>query len=440
MHLQSNRRAVRRALLIVAAGLVAAATACTEQDVGTQACPALCPNQSVNVKDTTFELEVSDTTLTGFPTFGLETQIVLAQAGGALDTRGIIRFDSLATAYLPPGYTVDSSQVAITHPDSVRLFLAIDTLNSRVPASFTINVYDVDTTVVDSLTQLLVPLFNPSRLIGSRTFTSLTWLDTVSVPIDTAQMRRVVSGPGRLRVGLQVVAAGADAFVRVRSSESGFAPRLYYKAAPDSGATMEALLPRSNTPLIFSTAQASFADFTVVVLGTSPPVANTLAMGGIPGRRPVFTFNLPTQIIDSSEVVRATLTVTQLPRHSYRDTDTTQVFPIVASATSLVVDPVRAISFAQPLTGVLRAAYAKGAWSDSLPLVPRDSGRVNVELTAVVRQWRVNPTLLRRVIALRVADEGFTQADLRFFSSGAPSGLRPRMRIQYIPRPKTVTP
>lgn len=439
MQLSSFHGAARRALFILIAGLVAA-TACTEQDVGTQACPALCPNQNVGVKDTTFELEVTDTTLTGFPIFGVEQQIVLAQVGTTFDTRGIIRFDSIATAYLPPGFTVDSSPVAITHPDSARLFLAIDTLKSHVPASFTINVYDVDTTVVDSLTQLLVPLFRPSRLIGSRTFTTLDWLDTVSVPIDSAKMRQVVTGPGRLRVGLQVVAPGTNAFVRIRASESGFAPRLYYKAAPDSGATMEQLVPRSNTPLLFSTAQASFADWTQVVVGSPPPVPNTTSVGGIPARRPVFTLNLPTRIVDSSEVVRATLTLTQLPRHAYRDTDSTALYPLVSSATALVTDPVRAISFAQPLTGAVRAAYAKGAWTDSLSLVPRDSGKRLVEVTAVVRQWRVNPTLLRRILALRVADEGFTESEMRFFSSTAASGLRPTLRIQYIPRPRTVTP
>ena len=112
----------------------------------------------------------------------------------------------------------------------------------------------------------------------------------------------------------------------------------------------------------------------------------------------------------------------------------------MSSATALVTDPVRAISFAQPLTGAVRAAYAKGAWTDSLSLVPRDSGKRLVEVTAVVRQWRVNPTLLRRILALRVADEGFTESEMRFFSSTAASGLRPTLRIQYIPRPRTVTP
>jgi hypothetical protein len=440
MQFSSSRRAGRRALFMFAAAFLAAAVACTEQDVGTQACPALCPNQNVVVLDTTFTLEIADTTLTGYPTFGLEQQMVLAQVGDTLDSRAIIRFDSLATAYLPPGYTTDSAQVAITNPDSAHLYLTIDTLKSHVPASFTINVYDVDTAVVDSITQAVVPLFRPSRLIGTRTFASFEWLDTVSIPIDTAKMRLAVSGPGRLRLGLQVVAPGADAFIRIRATESGFSPRLYYKAAPDSGATMELLVPRSLTPALFSTAQATFADWTQVVIGTPPPIANTIAVGGMPGRRPAFIFNLPVKIVDSSEVVRATLTLTQVPRRTYRDTDTTAIYPLVSTATTNVTDLGRAISFAQPLLGSARASYSRGAWTDSLSAIPRDSGQIKIELTAIVRQWRVNSTLLQRIIALRVSDEGFTQADFRYFSTKAAANLRPSMRIQYIPRPTTVTP
>ncbi len=433
------RRASWRAILLLAAGLLGGAVACTEQDVGSQSCPALCPNQSVVVRDTSFELEISDTTLTGFPTYGVESQLVVASTAGVLDTRAIIRFDSLARIYLPPGFTIDSAPVPITQPDSARLYLAIDTLRSRVPASFTINAYDVDTTSVDSLTSLLVPLFRPSRLLGTRTFTAADWLDTVSIPLDSAKVRQVVTGPGRLRVGLQVVAASA-AMVRIRATESGFAPRLFYKAAPDSGATMVALLPRSTTPALFSTAQASFVDFTHVVLGAPPVAPNTMAIGGLPARRAVLLFNLPSKIIDSSEVVRATLTLTQVPRVTFRDTDTSAVYPLVAVATTNVIDPVRAISFAQPLFGATRARYSPGAWTDSLRLVPRDSGTRQMELTAVLREWRINASFLRRLVALRMGDEGYTEADMRFFSSTAPSGLRPRIRIQYIPRQATVTP
>ncbi|MBI3792546.1 MAG: hypothetical protein HY275_16920 [Gemmatimonadetes bacterium] len=436
-------RRLRRLAIPVAALVTAVLVGCTEQDVGSQACPALCPNQNVVVKDTSFDVVLTDTTLTGFQTFGIEQSLVLASVGGnaTLDIRAVIRFDSLQTAYLPPGFTADSAPVGITHPDSAHLFLHVDTLNSRVPATFTINVYDVDTTSVDSLTQLLVPLFRASRLIGSRTFTTPEWLDTVSIPIDTAKLRVIVGTTGRLRVGMQVVPPpGADAFVRIASTETTVAPNFFYKAAPDSGAAQVRLVPRSNTPALFSTAQASFADFTIPVVGTPPLAPNTLGVGGLPAKRTVVTFALPTFIVDSSQVIRAILTLTQLPRRGYRDTDTAQLIPLTYVASTNVTDPLRATAFAQPLLGAIRARYSAGAWTDSLKLLPKDSGQRQVEITAMVREWGLNPTAERRILAFRVLDEGFTQADLRFFSSAAAPSLRPRVRVLYIPAPPKVTP
>ena len=436
----SFQRAGARVLSILAGVCLAIAVGCTEHTVGSQACAQLCPNTNVIVKDTSFELQVTDTTLLGFPTFGLEQAIMLASVANTLDTRGVIRFDSLQTAYLPPGFTVDSAPVAITHPDSVRLRLHADTLHSHVPSSFTINVYDVDTTSTDSLTQLLVPLMRPSRLIGSRTFTSADWLDTVSIPIDSAKFRAILLGTGRMRVGLRVVAGGSPVLVRFRTSETQFPAEFRYKAAPDSGAATITLLPRSNTPQLFATAQSAFADFMVVVLGTPVQAANTMSVGGIPGHRPVLSFAIPSAIVDSTEIVRATLTMTQLPRRTYRDADTTAIYPLVFSSTTNVTDAIRAASFAQPLFGASRQRYSSGAWSDSLRLVPKDSGTRQVELTAIFREWRINGTFLQRVLALRVADEGFSPAELRFFNARAPSGLRPRLRILYVPHPAAVTP
>lgn len=431
-------RRLGRLLLVAAASLAA----CTENDVGSQSCPALCPNTNVAVRDTSFEVELADTTLAGFPLFGTEAALLVADVPGTLDVRGVIRFDSLSTAYLPPGFTADSAPVPITRPDSARLFLRVDTLNSRVPSTFTINLYDVDTTTVDSLTQQLVPLYTAARLLGTRTFTRPEWLDTVSIPVDTAKLRVLVTTAGRVRFGLKIVAPpGQTAMARLATSETSVAPQFIYKAAPDSGATIVTLSPRSRTPLLFSTAQASFIDFSIVVQGTPGLAANTMAVGGIPARRPVITFTgIPSALIDSAQVVRATLTLTQLPRPGYLATDTAQLVPLPFVASTAVTDPVRAANMAQPFTGVARLRYATGAWTDSLKLLPADTGQKKVELTAIFREWRLNPTLERRLIALKVKDEGFTQADLRFWSRSAPTGLRPRLRIQYIPAPTTLIP
>lgn len=430
-----------RKALVLAAVLVAAVIAgCDEKEVGSQSCPILCPQQNVVVKDTTFDAAFTDTTLSGFPTFGASLQLTIASAGDTLDSRAIIRYDSLTRGYLPAGLPADSPYVPITNPDSARLHLFVDVAKSHVPANFTLEVYNVDTTSTDSLTALLTPLFRPDRLIGSRAFLAAELLDTINVPIDSAKMRQIITGGRRLRVGLKVVAT-ESAIIRIRSSEGSGGPRLYYKAARDSGSQTVAHLPRSLTPELFSSAQQAFTDWSQIVKGATPVGAGTVAVGGMPARRFVLTVNLPASIVDSSDVVRATLTLTQRPnRNSYRGGDTIAVYPLVMVSTSYVLDPFRAVELAVPLTGSIRSRYARYTYSDSVRLTPVDSGPREFELTALLREWRLNRTYLRRVIVFRLSDEGFDAGDIRFFSSSAAASLRPRVRLQYVPAATRLIP
>ncbi|MBI2795641.1 MAG: hypothetical protein HYX65_02925 [Gemmatimonadetes bacterium] len=414
--------------------LAAVVAGCAEQEVGSQSCPILCPQQTVVVKDTTFDAVFTDTTLQGFPSFGSSLELIVASAGDTLDTRAIIRYDSLTRSFLPVGFPADSPLVPIANPDSARLRLYVDTARSHVPAFFTIEAYDVDTTSADSLTALLTPLFRPDRLIGGRLYAAAELLDTLSVPIDTAKLRAIVTGGRRLRVGLRVVASGS-AEIRFFSSETSSGARLYYKAAPDSGAQMVAHLPRSLTPPLYSTLQQAYTDYSLIVKGAFGALpAATTAVGGMPARRFVLTVALPDRIVDSSEVVRATLTLTQRPNlDTYRAGDSLAIYPLVLVATSYILDPFRAVELAVPLTGAIRSQYTRQSYSDSLRMAPRDSGVRAFEMTALLREWRRNKTFLRRVIVFRVGDEGFDPGDLRFFGTGAPASVRPRIRLQYVP-------
>ena len=92
------------------------------------------------------------------------------------------------------------------------------------------------------------------------------------------------------------------------------------------------------------------------------------------------------------------------------------------------------------LAGSLRARYAKYVYSDSLRMSPVDSGERNLELTALLREWRLNRAYLRRVIVFRISDEGFDPGDIRFFDASAAAALRPRIRIQYVPSASRLIP
>ena len=176
-------------------------------------------------------------------------------------------------------------------------------------------------------------------------------------------------------------------------------------------------------------------------MGAAPLAAGSVSVGGMPARRFVLTTNLPANIVDSSEVVRATLTLTQTPnRNSYRGGDTLAIYPLVLVSTTYVLDPLRAVALAVPLAGAIRSRYARYAYSDSVRTVPTDSGPKNFELTALLREWRLNRTYLRRVIVFRISDEGYDPGDIRFFSTAAAASLRPRIRIQYVPAASRLIP
>jgi hypothetical protein len=52
----------------------------------------------------------------------------------------------------------------------------------------------------------------------------------------------------------------------------------------------------------------------------------------------------------------------------------------------------------------------------------------------LVRAWRSLPSNTPRALVLRAALEGAQAAEVRFYSIEAPAGLRPRLRLSYVPR------
>src|SRR3982751_3215674 len=112
-------RRARALLLFASLGSVVAA--CSEQLDGGAACPSLCPGQNVSVLDTTFDAIILDSTIVGLPSIGAEGQLWLATRGDTLDSRAVIRFDSLTTRFTKAG--ADS---AITVVDSAYILLRVN--------------------------------------------------------------------------------------------------------------------------------------------------------------------------------------------------------------------------------------------------------------------------------------------------------------------------
>lgn len=409
----------RRFAAVVLAALAALATGCSEQLESAGNCPALCPNQSIDIVTTTLTPVVLDTALQGVQPRGTEVAMLLA-AGGGIDVRGVVRFDSLDRR---ANRTATDSGFAIVKVDSAFLSLRIDTTSFARPLAVTIEAFDVDT--VDNPTDAAVAsLFRPDRLIGAVTVDSLR--DTLRIPIDTTFVRASIEGPGRIRVGLRVTAA-SPVKLRLFTTESSGSARLAYRTALDTVVRTITNLPRSTTPVRDPQA-FELADYTVVVAGTPVGALTDIVVGGLPGRRSYLRFALPAAIVDSATVTSALLELTQRPDAGPldgRDSLVIQSYVVIAGAA--VTDPARASVLVLPA----------GTFSiDSIKAAPGDSGVRRVDVTRLVRAWKAqNPRDVPHALVLRTALEDITPLEVRFFSSEALNPLlRPRLIISYIPR------
>jgi hypothetical protein len=154
-----------------------------------------------------------------------------------------------------------------------------------------------------------------------------------------------------------------------------------------------------------------------------------LNVGGLPARRVYMRFNIPSFLIDSVDVVRATLLLTQLPNNSIDPGDTVMIAPQVSLATVAVTDVAKASQI---------TAFAN---TDTLRLTPGGSGLKTLEIANVFSLWRTQkPEETPRALVLLSSREGTSPLEARFYAVEAAADLRPRLRISYSIRKSTGLP
>jgi hypothetical protein len=179
----------------------------------------------------------------------------------------------------------------------------------------------------------------------------------------------------------------------------------------------------STTPVGESIVAHNLTDYTVIANAPPPASGSILAVGGLPPRRVYLRFDIPSFLIDSSTVVRATLLLNQIANPALDPTDTVLILPQAVLAGPAVTDPEKA---AQIIANIS---------VDTLKLQPGKSGPTNVELAAAFSLWRTQqPDTLPRAIVLKSVAEGNSPIELRFSSSEDVAALRPRLRISYTSR------
>jgi hypothetical protein len=403
--------------------LLLGSVSCMEDLTGSLGCPELCTDESATLRDTTLVgVVVIDSTLTGYPKFGTTSDFTMLNQGDTADVRLVIRFDTLPNTFRHPNAVGDS---AITRVDSARIFVVIDTTIGRPTAPLTIDMFDVDTTAADSLTTALVPLFRPDRLIGTRTFTVAEIRDTLPLPISNEVVLAKATAGARLRVGFRISSPQA-AKLRVAGSE--FAPRLTFRVSPDTLVHKDTVLLNSKTPVGEPVNAAVYAMYPIVVSGALPiPGTGVVAVGGVGGARTYLQFDLPTLLVDSVQVIRASLLMNQVQ---------SRVAASSSDSMAMLVNPVLAGSKITNVGTIVDLAGSGTSFGlDSVRLVPKDPGLRSIELVPLFRAWReVGSANSNRSIVLTAKQEASSAAELDFVSNEGALALRPRLRITYVPR------
>lgn len=404
--------------------------ACSEKLEAGKTCPLLCPEQAISLRDTTIDAVVTDTTVLGLPPIGSESFLMLASHGDTVESRVIVRFDTLRQTFTGAG----STDSVITKIDSATLVTPIAKPDSahRPASPITIEVYDVDTrdttsTATDTAASILAPLFRSDRLLGSKTFRPESLTDTLRIPISTDSVLDRVQNGTKLRVGFRLVtAAGRGYDLRIGSTSSGRPVTLRIKASKDTAATPVTRTPLSSTPKDKPFLAGPLADYTVVLKGSTGASPALLAVGGVPSRRTLLRFDVPSRIIDSTTIVRASLILTQVPNRRVSARDSVWIFPNAILAAPAVTNAATLLQF----------LGTNGQFGlDSIRVAPGDSGQRVFELVGLVRTWRGNSTTVSpRAIALRSGTEGQAPGEIDFVSTKGALAQRPRLRITYVPQ------
>ena len=416
----------RRLSLVLAVILAAGAGACAESLDGGAGCPKLCPSQTLAVLDTVINPVLAfDSTFVGYPEIGAEQEMLLATRGDTLEVRGVIRFDTMTTLVTPANAVAQ----LITEVDSASLRIILDTAHARIPAQIRFELYDVDDSVeTDTLSAPVNARFSPDRKIGGITVARAFLPETLAVPVSDSAVLAKINSRGRMRIGLRVDGSG-PAWIRVGSTEGSAGAVLTYRGSPDTTVSKISVSPLSNYPAgtLEEGTRAGLTNYSVVAKNALPQFLNTMNVGGNPGRRAYLRFNIPSHIVDSSTIVRATLVLTQrpIPYGDARDTMTIQALVVLAGP---------------QVTDLHRAANIISAPGldvpDSLLITPRDSGQKSVNMFLLLRAWQAQDALLYpppRAIVLRATPENVLPFEASFFNSSSPPSLRPSMRISYIP-------
>ncbi len=385
-------------------------TACNENVVSPAVCPEFCPPATLQVFDSIVPASVErDSAFRGY-VMAYESKQAQVAADDTVESNPIFRFQPFEDSIQLGGGFVDVAK-PVVETDSFRFeFIMsrryLDTAGTEVPE---LPVYRLPVDIDSTTTQAdLEPYLQDSTELAAIPLPdSVTRGNLTAVfPGDAFPTFEADSNVTALGLGYRFSRPG---YADIITSDSTFLATILIRFAKVDSID-GTLVERSDTVIV---------DFDTYLHPPLPaPDPNSLNIGGAPAARTLIRVNLPSGIVDSSSVVRATLILVPTEPVLGITGDSllihAEALPYdLGAKSSIVVLPVDSLG-----QGVLRIPVG---WSDT----------VRVEVTNIVRAWK-SPSSLPHTISLRVVPEGGSFAEARFNSTRSPVG-RPVLEVSFVP-------
>ncbi len=384
--------------LVVAAG---AALACQDVVSVPGACPEFCPEGEINVRDTILTGSVEPVgSYDGYllPHEALEMQVV--GPGGPVESRALMVFYRFTGNYTGGDTSV---QDTIRQTDSLRFTFNIVRRNVGT-SGVTLALHEIPI-VTDSTKSYadMDPYFQDSTLITTLQVPDSLVNGPVSVTVSPSAMRHFVDDSLQSGIGLRIVSPD-PAFVSLGYDTLNLDARIYRYVQLDSSTGTNHVTRSESKTIYFKTFVADTANL---------PVPAGLAVGGIAAARAFVKLNVPSWLVDSTVVVRATLLVPP-PRPilgAPGDTFKLRVLPLGTD-----------FGPKSPLADTSYAGYAR------VPVGGSDT--VGIDITRVLLLWRGNASVPHTVmLSLAPAEEAGSIN--RFEVPGAGAVNQAALRITY---------
>lgn len=393
----------RPALLSSVCVAACAVLACQQTITAPGACPEFCPTTQIEMVDSLLIGVIDqDTSHQGY--VPAHTAILMQVAtGGGQESRVLLRFRRFGDA-IP---ITTTATAPVVERDSFRLDLIV-TRRSADVSGLGITVYRIPTSI-DSLTTFdaVAPFFDDSLIVGVVLVPEpdSTGSDTISTVLLAAAFPTFVEDAREITIGLAI-----------RSTTPLFATLGTEDGVRGAGITRFVKADSADGQLTPASDFRAVAFDTFVHTDPAPPQPATLTVGGTPSTRSFLRLNIPSFVIDSSQVLGAKLLLVPVEPVLGAPGDT---FNLIANALSADFGPKSPLLIALDSSAI------------GIPVAVGTSDTIALDITSILRRWQNNPDQVRTLV-LRLRTEAATFAELRVGSSQR-VGAAPSLRVTYVP-------